>query len=143
MPEYADPFIQGTAAQAGPGGGGPPAGQASQAPPDGVRIDGTIKFSGYEQGRILLEAIAADSGDNPQVIANIHVERGEAPFVIPVGRPIKVALRAYYDADADGPDGDDQLFEFRDAVIDLTSGPAHGIVVDLDQRTVTVGDAPR
>lgn len=153
VPEYVDPFVEGTSAQSGPGGDGPPQGQAGGAqggdpaaggmPPDGVRIDGVVRCDDFEQGFILLEAIAADSGPNPTVLANIKLDNGEARFMIPLGEAVPVKLRAYLDADADGPDGDDRLYDLTHTTLDLASGPAQDVLVDLDEGTVEIGGAPR
>ncbi len=112
-------------------------------PPDGVRIDGVVRCEEYEEGFILLEAIAADSGQNPTVLANIRLDSGEARFMIPLGEAVPVKLRAYLDADADGPDGDDRLYDLTHTTLDLASGPAQDVLVDLDGGTVVIGAAPR
>lgn len=156
VPQYVDPFVDGTAAQSGPGGGGAPQGQAGGTaptgggpasaggmPPDGVRIDGVVRCGEYEQGFILLEAIAADSGSNPTVLANIRLDSGESRFMIPLGEAVPVKLRAYLDADADGPDADDRLYDLTHTTLDLTAGPAQDVLVDLDGGTVVIGAAPR
>jgi len=151
VPDYVDPFVEGTSAQSGPAGDGPPQGQADGPsdpaaggmPPDGVRIDGVLRCDDYSEGFILLEAISADGGPNPTVLANIRLDAAEARFMIPLGKAIPVTLRAYLDADGDGPDADDRLFDLSKTVIDLTTGPAQDVLVDLDAGTVEVGAAPR
>ena len=149
VPEYVDPFVEGTSAQSGPAGDGPPQGQAGAAgdptnmPPDGVRIDGVLRCDDYDEGFILLEAIAADGGPNPTVLANIRLDASESRFMIPLGKAVPVTLRAYLDADGDGPDADDRLFDLSHTPIDLASGPAQDVLVDLDEGTVEIGAAPR
>ena len=169
IPEYVDPFVDGTAAQSGPGGDGAPQGQADgsdasggpqgggpqsggpqggdpsagEVPADSVRIEGVVRCEEYEEGFILLEAIAADSGQNPTVLANIRLDSAEARFMIPLGEAVPVKLRAYLDADADGPDGDDRLYDLTHTTLDLASGPVQDVLVDLDEGTVVIGAAPR
>ena len=159
VPEYADPFVDGTSAQSGPGGDGAPQGQAGGGGPAGdapsggdpggasmssnaVRIEGVVRCADYEEGFILLEAIGADQGPNPTVLGNIRLEASEARFTIALGKAAPVILRAYLDADADGPDGDDRLYDLSHTTLDLTTGPALDVLVDLDGGTVAVGDAP-
>ncbi|MEC8423474.1 MAG: SGNH/GDSL hydrolase family protein, partial [Myxococcota bacterium] len=118
LASYEDPFVEGTAAQSGPAGDGPPQGQAGGTTPTaggppsgGALIEGLVRCGEYEEGFILLEAIAADSGPNPTVLANIKLQSGDARFSMALSEAVPVKLRAYLDADADGPDADDRLFD--------------------------------
>jgi hypothetical protein len=162
IPDYQDPFTEGTAAEFGPAsdpgaGGGPSSGGSAPAggepgapggtgdpsgasgpasPADGPRIVGHLVSDAYSSGIIQLESVEMSDG-NPQVLNSIRLSSGDVDFVLPTGEGAEVALRAYLDEDADGPDADDKLIDMTATPIDMSSGLVT-VLVDLDEASVEV-----
>lgn len=131
VPEYVDPFLKGQASHdPSAAQDGPPVGAGG----DAVRIEGTVKAEAYESGVIHIDAYVPGAA-NPTVLTTIKLQ-GPGPFVIPLGQPQTVVLRAYLDSEGDGPDADDPAFDFKDHPFELTKGPASAVTLDLDAGTV-------
>jgi lysophospholipase L1-like esterase len=129
LPEYVDPFIKGIQ-KTGSFSGKSTVGSA--------KITGDLKYSKFKGGVIQLDALLGQSR-NAEVLNMIKLDK-PGPFVIPIGLPRKVALRAYIDPEGDGPDADDPLIDLTDTVLDLDQNPFLKITIDLDNKTVTASD---
>ena len=99
-----------------------------------ARLVGTVKFDGYESGKIQIDLISAQVR-NVQVLNMIQLP-GPGPFAIPIGAHQKVSLRAYIDPEGDGPDADDPLIDLSDTVIHLDHGVPSNLVIDLDSKSI-------
>ena len=99
-------------------------------------ISGTLKYDGYSDGVIQIDAITAQTRDVE--VVNMIKLRGPGQFAIPVGVAKKISLRAYIDAEGDGPDADDPRIDLSDTVIHLDQGMDQRIVIDLDSKTISV-----
>lgn len=126
MPTYQDPFIKGgdITDVTGIGNGSP------------IKLVGTLKYDGYEEGTIQIEAIRAQTR-TPDVISSVQLDKPGA-FSLPVGIPKKLTLRAYIDPEGDGPDADDPRFDLSDTVLHLDQVEISNLVVDLDKKTIEI-----
>jgi len=125
-PEYKDPFIKGATSS------GPITGFNNDSGP--TKIEGTIKFDGYEGGLIQIDVMSAGRS---QTVLNVVKQQGPGNFMIPVGQPRKVKLRAYIDPEGDGPDSDDPLIDLGKTVLSLDQNPIQRVTIDIDNKTVT------
>ncbi len=131
VPDYVDPFLKGQASHSGDAAvKGPP----TQGPSDAVRIEGTVKADEFTTGLIQLDVYAPGVA-NPTVLNTLKLA-GPGPFVMPVGTPQTVVLRAYIDSEGDGPDADDPMFDLSAYTFELDKGPAKTVIVDLDAGEV-------
>lgn len=154
VPVYEDPYVSGGTAQAD---GGPPGGQhapgqdnpnGTAAPPQpgggqvsGPSVGGSVRFSGYEAGTIQIEAFPASQvGGNPTVLSTTRLS-GPGSFSLAVRDAESVVLRAYMDADQDGPDADDERFDLTAHIIEVGAEGSDALLVDLDAVSVTPGAA--
>lgn len=124
-PSYEDPFIKG-ATSSGPitsfeAGSGP------------TKIEGVIKFDGYQGGMIQIDALSAGRS---QTVLNVVKQQGPGQFMIPIGQPRKVSLRAYIDPEGDGPDADDPLIDLSKTILSLDQNPTQRVIIDLDAKEV-------
>ena len=63
-------------------------------------------------------------------------QAGPGQFMIPIGQPRKVILRAYIDPEGDGPDADDPLIDLGKTVLSLDQKPTQRVIIDLDAKEV-------
>ena len=126
LSRYQDPFIKG-------GDITNVTGLGNASP---VQLTGTVKYDGYEGGKIQIEAIKAQTR-TPDVINSVQIDKPGA-FSLPVGIPRKLTLRAYVDPEGDGPDSDDPRFDLSDTVLHLDQVTISNLVVDLDKKTIEI-----
>lgn len=124
-PQYTDPFIKGATSS------GSITGFTDDAGP--TKIEGTIKFDGYKSGMIQIDALSAGRS---QTVLNVVKQQGPGQFMIPIGQPRKVILRAYIDPEGDGPDADDPLIDLGKTVLSLDQNPTQRVLIDLDAKEV-------
>ncbi len=132
IPTYEDPFTQGSAAAAGPGGAGAPGGQAGT----GASITGVLRCKDCTSGVIILEALRPGGGSNPTVVGQVQIPAGSTDFALAIGRVDAVVLRAYLDKDGDGPTAGDTLYDLTATPLELGEGGRSGVLIDLDERSV-------
>jgi len=160
MPSYEDPFVGGSVTNGNapaPGGGdpGPNPGGGDPGPnpdggdpgpnPDGggpnlgPTIEGELTFSGYTQGIIQIDVFPADEAgsSNPQMLGTDRLQSPGA-FRVQFGSADRVVFRAYHDADSDGPDADDRLFDMTTTVISVEDARAGKVVINLDDEKINI-----
>ncbi|MEC7984424.1 MAG: SGNH/GDSL hydrolase family protein [Myxococcota bacterium] len=125
VPEYSDPFIKGATSS------GSITGNIDLDSP--IKVEGMIKYDGYESGFIQIDAMTA--GRKKKVL-NVVKREGPGHFMIPIGQPRKVTLRAYIDTKGDGPDSSDPLIDLSKTVLSLDQNPSQKVIIDLDNKTV-------
>lgn len=135
LPEYVDPFLNGSEStapsQAGPSPSTPNA-------PSAIRIEGTLVMDAFPAGGVVHLDVVTPGSMNPTVIQSIQV-RSAGVFVLPIGQARTVVLRAYVDPEGDGPDADDPRYVFSEQPIEVGETPVTGIRIDLDAGTLSGG----
>jgi hypothetical protein len=128
-PEYEDPFLKSQDENSSSTGVG-------DAPPSEYRIEGEVSLDDFPSGGVIHLDVVPPGRNQSTVLQSIQLQ-GPGSFMLPVGKPQKVVIRAYVDPKGDGPDADDARFAFEDDAIDLADGPARGIRIDLDAGTLS------
>jgi hypothetical protein len=128
-PEYEDPFLKSQDENSSSTGVG-------DAPPSEYRIEGEVSLDDFPAGGVIHLDVVPPGRNQSKVLQSIQLQ-GPGSFMLPVGKPQKVVIRAYVDPKGDGPDADDARFAFEDDAIDLADGPARGIRIDLDAGTLS------
>ena len=80
--------------------------------------------------------IDALSAGRKKTVLNVVKIKGPGSFMIPIGQPRKVTLRAYIDLEGDGPDSSDPLIDLTKTVLSLDQNPTQKVIIDLDNKTV-------
>ncbi|HCH64896.1 MAG: hypothetical protein CL927_15005 [Deltaproteobacteria bacterium] len=126
-PEYEDPFLKSQDE-------GSSVSIPSTVPPTEFRIEGEVTIDDFPSGGLIHMDLVPPGRNQSEVLASIQLQ-GPGKFVLPVGTPRQVVIRAYVDPKGDGPDADDARFAFEDNVVDVSDGPAMGIRLDLTEGT--------
>ena len=127
-PDYEDPFLKSQ------DDGTPSVGQPTPAPASEFRVEGEVTVDDFPSGGLIHMDLVAPGRNQSEVLQSIQLQ-GPGQFVLPVGTPRKVVIRAYVDPKGDGPDAGDARFAFEDNVVDLANGPVTGIRLDLTEGT--------
>jgi hypothetical protein len=130
-PTYEDPFLKGQDDSSA-------SGSLGDAPPSEYRIEGVVELSDFPQGGVIHLDVVPPGRNQSEVLKSIQIQ-GPGSFVLPVGAARQVVIRAYVDPEGDGPDADDARYAFEDDVIDLSDGPAKGVVIDLNGGSLRGG----
>ena len=127
IPHYPDQFVQSAAPNNENG--------QTTAAHNPHRIQGNIIYNDLDGGRIYLEAITIDS--DPQILRSLTLN-GAGPFVLMIGQPVKLTLRATIDRNGDGRDPSDTIFNFDETIFHLDQGPTGNVLLDLQHGSLSV-----
>ncbi len=133
IPDYVDPYVddqpddpEGAAVSQSPDGAqGGPAGQ-------GPKVSGTLRFAGYKQGSLQIDAYdATDPSTEPAVLTSVRMA-GPGRFALATGQSETVKLRVYIDEGDDGPTQDDRVLDLGTVDVDPAGGGLDGVIIDVD-----------